>query len=85
MPYLGLAPTELATLSDREITAQHTVLHTHCICRVCLLVYRIEALYAKSQGSAHFCALCCTVLMLTPKLMEVLTHTIDRRRAESCS
>lgn len=53
----------ISNMSDRQITAQHTVLHTPCIHRVCLLKL---SLYVRSQSSALFWALCCAVLRLTP-------------------
>lgn len=66
MPYFWFGSYRISNMSDRLITAQQTVLHTPHSRRLCLLVCRIEALYGKSQSLAHFCALCSTVLRLTP-------------------
>lgn len=71
MPHFWFVSYRISNMSDRHITAQHRVLHKPRICRECLFVLRIGALNAKSQGSAPPCALCNTVLRLTPKPIDV--------------
>lgn len=72
MPYFGgFDPTDLAT-SDRQIAAQNYIFAEYIY--LCL---GKKPLYAKSQGSAHLCTLCRTVLRLTPNRLDVL-NTYDR-------
>lgn len=70
VPYFCLVPTEIATwVADKwQHSIQYYMHH----------IFTKGALYTKSQGSAHFCALCCTVLRPTPKLMDVLNTYFGR-------